>query len=171
MICTRFGREKTSPCENMLQYSRCPETDDRAAYDAFKSGLWSSHFQYLLHISNWRTYDELMKQAAIHAKAEYFNSKFGPSAQQEEPALKSYPGQDSPYAPRRADVSSAGHKRKVNRDNRQGRSNREKGKYDCNDHRAPLPNTDHGQEVFTLLNTTYEAVLMNENKIILKPNR
>ncbi|CAL8152250.1 unnamed protein product [Prunus armeniaca] len=57
------------------EYSRCPETDGRAAYIAFKSGLQSSHFQYLVHSSNWRTYDELMKQAAIHAKAEYFNSK------------------------------------------------------------------------------------------------
>ncbi|CAL8114525.1 unnamed protein product [Prunus armeniaca] len=62
------------------EYSRCPETDDRAAYGAFKSGLQSSHFRYLVHSSNWCTYDELMKQAVIHAKAEYFNSKSGPSA-------------------------------------------------------------------------------------------
>ncbi|CAL2277645.1 unnamed protein product [Prunus armeniaca] len=47
-----------------------------------------------------------MKQAAIQAKAEYFNSKSGPSARQEEPALKGYPGQGSPYAPRRTDESS-----------------------------------------------------------------
>ncbi|VVA35587.1 PREDICTED: L484_025767, partial [Prunus dulcis] len=31
------------------EYSRCPETDDRAAYGAFKSGLRSSHFRYLVH--------------------------------------------------------------------------------------------------------------------------
>ncbi|XP_021802754.1 uncharacterized protein LOC110746824, partial [Prunus avium] len=64
------------------EYSRCPDTDDRAAYDAFKSGLRSSHFRYLVHSNNWRTYDELMKQAAIHAKAEYFNSKVEPTARQ-----------------------------------------------------------------------------------------
>ncbi|CAL8112760.1 unnamed protein product [Prunus armeniaca] len=52
------------------EYSRCPETDDRAAYGAFKSGLRPSHFRYLVHSSNWRTYDELMKQAAVHTKAE-----------------------------------------------------------------------------------------------------
>ncbi|CAL9004992.1 unnamed protein product, partial [Prunus brigantina] len=40
-----------------------------------EGGLRSSHFRYLVHSSNWRTYDELMKQAAVHAKAEYFNSK------------------------------------------------------------------------------------------------
>ncbi|CAL2276301.1 unnamed protein product [Prunus armeniaca] len=57
------------------EYSRCPDTDDRAAFGAFKSGLRSSHFRYLVHSNNWCTYDELMKQATIHAKAEYFNSK------------------------------------------------------------------------------------------------
>ncbi|CAL2265763.1 unnamed protein product [Prunus armeniaca] len=34
------------------EYSRCPESNDRAAYDAFKSGLRSSHFRYLVHSSN-----------------------------------------------------------------------------------------------------------------------
>ncbi|CAL8077355.1 unnamed protein product [Prunus armeniaca] len=34
------------------EYSRCPETDDRAAYGPFKSGLRSSHFRYLMHSSN-----------------------------------------------------------------------------------------------------------------------
>ncbi|CAL2242453.1 unnamed protein product [Prunus armeniaca] len=124
------------------EYSRCLETDDRAAYGAFKSGLRSFHFRYLVHSNNWRTYDELMKQAAIHAKAEYFNSKFGPSARQEEPALKSCPGQGSPYAPRRTDEPSAGHKRKDDHDNRQGGSKKRRGKYGRNDHRAPLPNQD-----------------------------
>ncbi|CAL2238414.1 unnamed protein product [Prunus armeniaca] len=131
------------------EYSRCPETDDRAAFGAFKSGLRSSHFRYLVHSSNWRTYDELMKQAAVHAKAEYFNSKPGPSARKEEPATKSYP--------RRTDDSSAGHKRKDDRDSRQRNSKKGHGKYGRNDHRSPLPNHDRAQEVFTLLNTTYET--------------
>ncbi|CAL9011376.1 unnamed protein product [Prunus brigantina] len=125
------------------EYSRCPETNDRAAYGAFKSGLRSSHFRYLVHSSNWHTYNELIKQAAIHAKAEYFNSKSGPSARQEEPTLRSYPMQESPYAPtRRNDESSARHKRKDNHDTRQGHSKIVKGKYGRNDHREPLPNPD-----------------------------
>ncbi|CAL2239564.1 unnamed protein product [Prunus armeniaca] len=111
-----------------------------------------------------------MKQAAIHTKAEYFNSKSGPLARQEEPALKSYPGQESLCAPRRIDESSAGHKRKDDHDNRQGNSKKGRGKYGRNDHRAPLPNPNHAQEVFTLLNTTYNDVLMNEHEIIPKPN-
>ncbi|CAL2276735.1 unnamed protein product [Prunus armeniaca] len=119
------------------EYSRCPETDDRAAYGAFKSGLRSSHFWYLVYSSNWRTYDELMKQVAIHTKAEYFNSKSGPSAWQEEPASKSYLGQGSPYAPRRNDEPSAGHKRKDDRNNRQGGSKKGREKYGRNDYRAP----------------------------------
>ncbi|XP_008240776.1 PREDICTED: uncharacterized protein LOC103339283 [Prunus mume] len=81
------------------EYSRCPETVDRAAYDAFKSGLRSLHFWYLVHSSNWRTYDELMKQAIIYAKVEYFNSKSGPLARQEEPTLKNYSAQRQPYTP------------------------------------------------------------------------
>ncbi|CAL8999507.1 unnamed protein product [Prunus brigantina] len=76
----------------------------------------------------------------------------------------------SPYAPRRTDEPSAGQKRKDDRDNRQGGSKKGRGKYGRNDHRAPLPNQDRAQEVFTLLNTTYEAVLMNEHEIISKPN-
>ncbi|CAL9000859.1 unnamed protein product [Prunus brigantina] len=116
------------------EYSRCPETDDRAAYGAFKSGLRSSHFWYLVHSSNWRTYDELMKQAAVHAKAEYFNSKPGPTARKEESAPKSYLG--------RTDDSPAQHKRKDDREGRQGNSKKGRGKYGRNDHRAPLPNHD-----------------------------
>ncbi|CAL2239813.1 unnamed protein product [Prunus armeniaca] len=145
------------------EYSRCLETDDRAAYRAFKSGLRSSHFRYLVYSSNWSTYDELMKQAAIHAKAKYFNSKPGPSARQEESATKCYLG--------RTDDSSASHKRKDDRDNWQGSSKKGRGKYGRNDHRAPLPNHDRAQEVLTLLNTTYEAVLMNEHGQIPKPDR
>ncbi|CAL8991638.1 unnamed protein product, partial [Prunus brigantina] len=115
----------------------------------------------LYTIRNWRTYDELMKQAAVHAKAEYFNSKPGPTARKEESAPKNYPG--------RADDSSVGHKRKDDRDKRHGNSKKGRGKYGRNDHCAPLPNHDRAQEVFTLLNTTYEAVLMNEHDQIPKP--
>ncbi|CAL8164400.1 unnamed protein product [Prunus armeniaca] len=53
---------------------------------------------------------------------------------------------------------------------RQGSSKKGRGKYGRNDHRAPLSNHDRAQEVFTLLNTTYEAALMNEHEKILKPN-
>ncbi|CAL2271001.1 unnamed protein product [Prunus armeniaca] len=100
-----------------------------------------------------------MKQAAVHAKAEYFNSKLGPSARKEESATKSYPGQ--------TDDSSAGHKRKADRDSRKGNSKKGREKYGRNDHRAPVPN--HDREVLTLLNTTYETVLMNEHDQIPKP--
>ncbi|CAL8077352.1 unnamed protein product [Prunus armeniaca] len=103
-----------------------------------------------------------MKQAAVHAKAEYFNSKSEPSARQEESAPKSYLG--------RTDDSSESHKLKDDRDNRQTSSKKGRGKYGRNDHRAPLPNHDRTQEVFTLLNTTYDAVLMNEHDQIPKPD-
>ncbi|CAL8992393.1 unnamed protein product [Prunus brigantina] len=62
------------------EYSRCLETDDRTTFGAFKSSLRPSQFRYLIHSSNWANYSELMKQAAIHAKAEHFNSKGVPSA-------------------------------------------------------------------------------------------
>ncbi|KAI5312928.1 hypothetical protein L3X38_042102 [Prunus dulcis] len=62
------------------EYSRCPKTEDRAAFGAFKSGLRASQFRYLFHSSNWTTYGELMKQATIHANAEHFNFKGMPSA-------------------------------------------------------------------------------------------
>lgn len=76
--------------------SRCLETDDRAAFGAFKSGLRSSHFQYMVHSSNWHTYDELIKQVAIHAKPEYFNSKTKPSVQQEESKQQKFSTQKLP---------------------------------------------------------------------------
>ncbi|XP_020419522.1 uncharacterized protein LOC109949179 [Prunus persica] len=150
------------------EYSRCPETDDRAAYGTFKSGIRSPHFRYLVHSSNWRTYDELMKQAAIQAKAEYFNSKPAVSAPRGDAEPSAYPAKAIPYE--RVDTYSVGHKRKDDRADRREHSKKGKGTYGRNDHRAPLPNRDHGNEVFTLLNTTYEAVLMNEQEIIPKPN-
>ncbi|XP_034208225.1 uncharacterized protein LOC117621784 [Prunus dulcis] len=151
------------------EYSRCPETDDRAAYGAFKSGLQSSHFRYLVHSSNWRTYDELMKQAAVHAKAEYFNSKPSVSACREDTEPNAYPAKTPSYE--RVDSYSADHKKKDNSADRRDHLKKGKGRYGRNDHRGPLPNRDHGNEVFTLLNTTYEAVLMNEQEIIPKPNQ
>ncbi|CAL2265762.1 unnamed protein product [Prunus armeniaca] len=112
-----------------------------------------------------------MKQAEIHAKAEYFNSKSGPSARQEELTLKNYSAQGPSYPQNeRTDKYLASHKRKDNHDARQGHSKKGKGKYGRNDHQAPLPNHDRNQEVFTMLNTTYEVVLMNEQEIIPKPN-
>lgn len=36
-------------------------------------------FCYLVHSNPRNTYAELMKQAAVHAKVEYFNSKRGPA--------------------------------------------------------------------------------------------
>ncbi|CAL2256861.1 unnamed protein product [Prunus armeniaca] len=60
-------------------YSHCSETDDCVAFGAFKSGLRESNFRYLVHSNPWNTYVELMRQAAVHAKAEYFNSKRGPA--------------------------------------------------------------------------------------------
>ncbi|CAL8153085.1 unnamed protein product [Prunus armeniaca] len=76
-----------------------------------------------------------------------------------------------PSAPSRVAFGplTSGHKRKDNRDSRQGNSKKGRGKHGRNDHRAPLPNHDHAQEVFTLLNTTYEIVLMNEHDQIPKP--
>ncbi|CAL2266628.1 unnamed protein product [Prunus armeniaca] len=71
--------------------------------------------------------------------------------------------------PETNDKYSVGHKRKDNHDAQQGHSKKGKGKDGRNDHRAPLSNHERSQEVLTLLNTTYEAVLMNEQEIIPKP--
>ncbi|XP_034197315.1 uncharacterized protein LOC117612781 [Prunus dulcis] len=126
------------------EYSRCLETNDRAAYGAFKSGLRSSHFRYLVHSSNWRTYDELMKQAAVHAKAEYFNSKPSVLARREDTEPNAYPAKMPSYE--RVDSYSADHKRKDNRADRRDHPKKGKGRYGRNDHRGPLPNRDHGNE-------------------------
>ncbi|XP_021823259.1 uncharacterized protein LOC110764568 [Prunus avium] len=151
------------------EYSRCPNTDDRAAYDAFKSGLRSSHFRYLVHSSNWRTYDELMKQAAIHAKAEYFNSRAEPTSRQSEPVQRPSTAQASPYAPATQTAAySESHKRKDAGSSQKGHSKKNKSRYGRDNYRAPLTAHNQGTEVFTLLNTSYEAVLLNENEIIPK---
>ncbi|XP_021817131.1 uncharacterized protein LOC110759386 [Prunus avium] len=82
-----------------------------------------------------------MKQAAIHAKAEYFNSRAEPTARQSEPIQRSATAQASPFAPTR---QSAGypenHKRK-----------------------------DAGSSQKGILRKTRAAVLLNENEIIPKP--
>ncbi|KAI5342269.1 hypothetical protein L3X38_010144 [Prunus dulcis] len=71
-------REYTARFSN--EYSRCSKMDDRMAFSAFRSGIRSSQFRYLVHGNNWTTYNELMKHAAIHAKAKHFNSKGETSA-------------------------------------------------------------------------------------------
>lgn len=59
-------------------YSCYPKIDDRAAFGGFKNGLRESNFRYLVHSNPLNTYAELLNQAAIHAKAKYFNSKRNP---------------------------------------------------------------------------------------------
>ncbi|XP_034225688.1 uncharacterized protein LOC117635486 [Prunus dulcis] len=113
------------------EYSRCPETEDRATYGAFKSGLQSSHFRYLVHSSNWCTYDELMKQAVVHAKAEYFNLKPSVSARREDTEPNAYPAKAPSYE--WADSYSAGHQRKDNRADRRGQPKKGKRRYSRND--------------------------------------
>ncbi|CAL9012339.1 unnamed protein product [Prunus brigantina] len=81
------------------EYSRCPDTDDRAAFGAFKSGLRESNFRYLVHSNPWNTYAELMKRAAVHAKAEYFNSKRGPATPARNPFAKPPPLQSNHPGP------------------------------------------------------------------------
>ncbi|CAL2277534.1 unnamed protein product [Prunus armeniaca] len=81
------------------EYSRCPENDDRAAFGAFKSGLRESNFRYLVHNNLWNTYAELMKQAAIHAKVEYFNSKRKPATPMRNPFADPPPASVPTLAP------------------------------------------------------------------------
>ncbi|XP_021815355.1 uncharacterized protein LOC110757911 [Prunus avium] len=165
------------------EYSRCPETDDRAAFDAFKSGIRSSQFRYLVHSSNWTTYAELMKQAAIHAKAEYFNSKGSASATPSKTTTADRPSTQShdqfptnqtvsqaPYrtAPPASAPYEARNKRKDHFRNRQDSSKRGKDSSRRSDFGDPKKN--RSEEIFTLLNTTYEHVLLTEGEMISKPN-
>ncbi|CAL9005145.1 unnamed protein product, partial [Prunus brigantina] len=163
------------------EYSRCPETDDRAAFGAFKSGLRASQFRYLVHSSNWTTYGELMKQAAIHAKAEHFNSKgmpsaSGPSANSGQPSSPTYdrfqPRQTTiqvpyPTTPTVPAPYTPGDKR---RDSFQGRQDGGKRNKESGGRNFRSPKSDRPPEVFTILNSSYEHVLMAENQIIPKPN-
>ncbi|CAL2256649.1 unnamed protein product [Prunus armeniaca] len=164
------------------EYSRCPETDDRAAFSAFKSGLRASQFRYLVHSSNWTTYGELMKQAVIHAKAEHFNSKGMPSASigltanTGQPSASTYdrfpPHQTANQAPcLTAPTVPApyitGDKR---RDSFQGRQDGGKQNKELGGRNFRSTKSDRPPEVFTILNSTYEHVLMVENQMIPKPS-
>ncbi|CAL9000618.1 unnamed protein product, partial [Prunus brigantina] len=164
------------------EYSRCPETDDRAAFGAFKSGLRASQFRYLVHNSNWTTYCELMKHAAIHAKAEHFNSKgvpsapIGPTTNTGQPSVPTYdrfpPHQTINQAPYRTVLAvpatyTTGDKR---RDSFQGRQDGGKRNKESGGRNFRGTKSDRPPEVFTILNSTYEHVLMAENQIIQKPS-
>ncbi|CAL9026173.1 unnamed protein product [Prunus brigantina] len=90
-----------------------------------------------------------MKQAAVHAKAEYFNSKRGPATS----ACNTFP-----------DPPAASRGRHGNHHQSSGGNPPRTGD------RAPLPFTPKPRfEVFTTLNTTYENVLVHEAPIIPKP--
>ncbi|XP_034203617.1 uncharacterized protein LOC117618105 [Prunus dulcis] len=105
---------------------------------------YAARFSHEYSSSNWRTYDELMKQAAVHAKAEYFNSKPSASARREDAEPNAYSAKAPSYE--KADSYSAGHKRKDNRADRRDQPKKGKGRYGRNDNRGPLPNRDHGNE-------------------------
>ncbi|CAL9024300.1 unnamed protein product [Prunus brigantina] len=164
------------------EYSRCPEIDDRGAFGTFKSGLRASQFHYLVHSSNWTTYGELMKQAAIHAKAEHFNSigmpsaSIGPTTNTGQPSAPTYdhfpPHQIANQAPYRTAPTipapyATGDKRKDSFQGRQdgGKRNKELGGQNFRNTKSDRP-----PEVFTILNSTYEHVLMVENQMIPKPS-
>ncbi|CAL9011062.1 unnamed protein product [Prunus brigantina] len=167
------------------EYSRCPDTDDRAAFGAFKSGLRESNFRYLVHSNPWNTYAELMKQAAVHAKAEYFNSKRGPATPARNPFANPPPASaPTPTPPQHAtpapSTQDAQHpKRKDSyqhtfNNNKRGRHGNHHQSSGGNPHgtgdRAPLPFSPKPRfEIFTTLNTTYENVLVHEAPIIPKP--
>ncbi|CAL8992340.1 unnamed protein product, partial [Prunus brigantina] len=163
------------------EYSRCPETDDRAAFGAFKSDLRASQFRYLVHSSNWTTYGELMKQAAIHAKAEHFNSKGMPSASNPsvttgQPPAPTYdpfqPQQTTVQTPYRTAPSlptnyTHGDKRW---DSFQGRQDGAKRNKESGGRNFRSTKGDRPPKVFTILNMSYECVLMAENQMIPKPS-
>ncbi|CAL8992284.1 unnamed protein product [Prunus brigantina] len=159
------------------EYSRCLETDDRAAFGAFKSGLRASQFRYLVHNSK----SGLMKQATIHAKAEHFNSKgmpsaSGPSATTGQPSFPTYdnfqPRQTTIQVPYRTAPTvpapyTPGDKR---RDSFQGRQDGGKRNKESGGRNFRSTKIDRPPEVFTILNSSYEHVLMAENQMIPKPS-
>ncbi|CAL8993946.1 unnamed protein product [Prunus brigantina] len=123
-----------------------------------------------------------MKQAAIHAKAEHFNSKgmpsasIGPSANTGQPSAPTYdrfpPHQTVSQAPyRTAPIVPApyttGDKR---RDSFQGRQDGGKRNKESRGRNFQSTKSDRSPEVFTILNATYEHVLMAENQMIPKPS-
>ncbi|XP_020424437.1 uncharacterized protein LOC109950302 [Prunus persica] len=167
------------------EYFHCLETDDRAAFRAFKSGLRESNFRYLVHSNSWNTYAELMKQAAVHAKTEYFNSKRGPanlarntfadppsaSVPAPAPPQHSTPAQSTQGTPHPKRKDSYQHPFSNNKRDRHGNHHQSSGSNPPKtSDRAPLPFTPRPRfEVFTTLNTTYENVLVHEAPIIPKP--
>ncbi|CAL8161489.1 unnamed protein product [Prunus armeniaca] len=151
------------------EYSRYPKTDDRAAFDAFKSGICESNFRYLVHSNPWNTYAELMKHATIHAKVEYFNSKRDSATSAcstfDDPPPASVP---TPALPQHSaqTPSTQGAQHPKRKDSYQPSGSNPPKTSD----RAPLPFTPKSRfEVFTTLNTTYENVLVHEAPIIPKP--
>ncbi|CAL2257535.1 unnamed protein product [Prunus armeniaca] len=167
------------------EYSCCPETDDRFAFGAFKSGLCESNIRYLVHSNPWNTYVELMKQVAVHAKAKYFHSKRGPAISARstfgDPPPTSVP---TPAPPQRyiPAIDNQGTPHSKMKDNYQHTFNSSKRGKHGNHHqpsgsntprtsdRAPFPFTPKPRfKVFTTLNTTYENVLVHEAPMIPKP--
>ncbi|KAI5343610.1 hypothetical protein L3X38_011486 [Prunus dulcis] len=116
-----------------------------------------------------------MRHAAIHAKVEHFNSKEVPLAGQDPaPTYDRFSPQhitnQAPYrmAPTVSAPYTTGDKRMDGFQGRQdgGKRNKEtSGRIDFRSLKRPRP-----EEVFTLLNSTYEYVLMAENQKIRKPN-
>ncbi|CAL8132440.1 unnamed protein product [Prunus armeniaca] len=123
-----------------------------------------------------------MKQAAIHAKAEHFNSKGMPSASPgqttstSQPSASTYdrfpPHQTTNQAPYRTTPTvpapcTTGDKR---RDLFQGQQDRGKRNKKSGGRNFRSTNSDRPPEVFTILNLTYEHVLMVKNQMISKPS-
>ncbi|CAL8087963.1 unnamed protein product [Prunus armeniaca] len=166
------------------EYSRCPETDDRAAFDAFKSGLRQSNFRYLVHSNSWNTYVELIKQVAVHTKAEYFNFKRGPATPAHstfgDPPPASIPTQSRlsillllqiPRVPHPKRKDNYQHTFSSSKSGRHGNHQQSSGSNPPGQVIGPH-SSSHPKprfEVFTTLNTTYENVLMHEAPMIPKP--
>ncbi|CAL8993405.1 unnamed protein product, partial [Prunus brigantina] len=121
-----------------------------------------------------------MKQAAIHAKAEHFNSKGMPSAsgssattgQPSAPAYDHFqPQQTTIQAPYRTTPSlpapyTTGDKR---RDSFQGWQDGGKRNKESGGRNFRSTKGDRPPEVFTILNSSHEHVLVAKNQIIPKP--
>lgn len=157
MIFTTSGNRTMNRCLDTLQDSVTsilgarklmigqPTTPSRMAYDPLIFGIWCI-------IAIWHTYYELMKKMAIHAKVEYFNSKDGPTVRQEEPVREISSVKNHPFGKQ---------KRKNDSSHQQGSSKKSKAQ-NHGDQPYQWPPPNQALEVFTLLNTSYEEVLMNE---------
>ncbi|CAL8107488.1 unnamed protein product [Prunus armeniaca] len=126
-----------------------------------------------------------MKQAAVHAKAEYFNSKRGTATSAHhpfaDPPLASAPNSALPQHSTPA-PSTQGTQHPKRKDNYQHTFNNSKRGRHSNHHQSSRGNPHRAGdwapllfspkprfEVFTTLNTTYENVLVHEAPIIPKP--